>query len=104
MADNRIEDAKEKIAETKQAVEQSAQIAKNLASGNYLAAAKNALKMLKNEKFKKALNIKLKFIALKQHARAYVFFIIPLQWEKVNVFLDHRNIFHFIQSLLYKNV
>lgn len=65
MADNRIEDAKEKIAETKQAVEQSAQIAKNIASGNYLAAAKNALKMLKNEKFKKALKKKLIGFALK---------------------------------------
>ena len=53
--ENKVEQAKQAIEAAKQASE----LAANIASGNYLAAAKNAVNLLKNKEFRKILVINL---------------------------------------------
>ena len=54
-AQQKIQEAKQAAQEAKQAAEEISKLAANIASGNYLAAAKNALNLLKNKTFRKKL-------------------------------------------------
>lgn len=53
------------IKETKQTIKESVDLAKNVKSGNIIGAAKNAMNLLKSEKIKKKIRLKIILAALK---------------------------------------
>lgn len=64
MANNEEQNIVEKANEVKKAAEETAKLAANISSGNFIGAAKNALNLLKNKQFRKALKRKLIMFAL----------------------------------------
>ena len=64
MANNEDKNIVDKAKQTVKEVEEAGKLAANLASGNFIGAAKNAIHLLKDKQFKKKLKRKIIMFAL----------------------------------------